>query len=207
MSSNNQQTVQAYDDHVQEYVAETPNKVTPEWEIWINENLDHLDKSASILEFGSAFGRDADYMESLGYRVQRTDASTGFVNLLQKQGHDAKQLNALTDPLPGNLDMVFASAVLLHFTREEAGAVINKVYAALNANGRFVFSLKIGDGEETSAAKLGAPRYFCYWQAPDIEKVLRDAGFDNVQISTAGDYRSDKPYWLLISASKGAAHE
>lgn len=207
MSSDNQQTVQAYDEHVQEYIAATPNKVTREWEVWINENLDHLDKSAAILEFGSAFGRDADYMESQGYRVQRTDASAGFVSLLQKQGHDAKLLNALTDPLPSNLDMVFASAVLLHFTREEAGEVIRKVYAALRDHGRFVFSLKIGDGEETSDAKLGAPRYFCYWQAPAIEKVLADAGFDNVKITTAGDPRANRPYWLLISASKEAAHE
>jgi len=164
-----------------------------------------LDTLAKILEIGSAFGRDADYMEALGYTVQRTDASSSFVKLQQEQGHDAQLLNVLTSLLPAGLDMVFASAVLLHFTRDEARAVIGKVYDSLNANGRFVFILKIGDGEETTDAKLGAPRYFCYWQALDIEKELRAAGFATVKIVTADDYRSDKPYWLLISAVKGAA--
>lgn len=204
MNSNNQQTLQSYNDHVEEYMSQTPQHASEDWKIWMDENLQALDTSAKILEFGSAFGRDADYMESLGYTVQRTDASSSFVDLLQKQGREARLLNALTDPLPKGLDMVFASAVLLHFTRDEAKAVIGKVYNSLDTNGRFVFSLKIGDGEEMSDAKLGAPRYFCYWQAPDIEKVLRDAGFTTIRIVTARDYRSDKPYWLLISAVKGA---
>lgn len=205
MSSNNQQTLQSYNEHVEEYIGGTPRHATEAWKTWIDGNLKLLDTSAKILEFGSAFGRDADYMESLGYTVQRTDASSSFVSLLQKQGRTARLLNVLTDPLPKGLDMVFASAVLLHFTRDEARAVIGKVYDSLNTSGRFVFSLKIGNGEETTTAKLGAPRYFCYWQAPDIEKVLHDAGFSTVKIVTAGDYRSDKPYWLLISAVRGAA--
>lgn len=205
MSSNNQQTLQSYNEHIEEYVGGTPQHATEAWKAWIDSNLKLLDTSARILEFGSAFGRDADYMESLGYTVHRTDASSSFVNLLQKQGHEARLLNVLTDPLPKGLDMVFASAVLLHFTRDEAKAVIGKVYDSLNINGRFVFSLKIGDGEETTTAKLGAPRYFCYWQAPEIKRILRDTGFATVKIVTAGDYRSDKPYWLLISAVKGAA--
>jgi 2-polyprenyl-3-methyl-5-hydroxy-6-metoxy-1,4-benzoquinol methylase len=202
--SSNQQTVQSYNDHVQEYINGTPRETTEDWKRWIDENLQALGANAKILEFGSAFGRDAAYMESQGFTMQRTDASSGFVDLLNKQGHNAQLLNAITDPIPTGYDMIFASAVLLHFTREETKSVIDKVYAALPGNGRFVFSLKIGDGEETTEAKLGAPRYFCYWQAPDIEKVLNDAGFSSVKIVTAGDYRSDKPYWLLISAAKGA---
>jgi len=205
MTSTNDRTLQSYNDHVEEYMSQTLQHATEDWKIWIDENLRALDTSAKILEIGSAFGRDADYMESLGYAVQRTDASSSFVKLLQEQGNDAQLLNVLSSPLPAGLDMVFASAVLLHFTRDEARAVIAKVYDSLNANGRFVFSLKIGDGEETTDAKLGAPRYFCYWQALDIEKELRAAGFTAVKIVAAGDYRSDKPYWLLISAVKGAA--
>ncbi len=205
MNSNNQQTLKSYDDHVREYIDGTPQEATDEWKTWMDENLRALDASAKILEFGSAFGRDANYMESLGYRVQRTDASRGFVDFLRKQGHDAQLLDAIHDPLPSGLEMIFASAVLLHFSRDETAAVISKVFGALNDGGRFAFSLKIGDGEQTTDAKLGAPRFFCYWRAPDIEKVLKNAGFAEVNITMAEDHRSDKPYWLLINAIKGSA--
>lgn len=56
---------------------------------WIDTVLAGLPQDAKIPEFGSAFGRDADYIESKGYKVQRTDVTPGFVKLLQSQGHQA----------------------------------------------------------------------------------------------------------------------
>ncbi|RWD43445.1 hypothetical protein [Mesorhizobium sp.] len=55
--------------------------------------------------------------------------------------------------------------------------MLKKLRATLNEGGRLAISLKRGDGEEWSDAKLGAPRYFCYWQPDRLEPVLRTAGF------------------------------
>jgi hypothetical protein len=92
--------------------------------------------------------------------------------------------------------------VLLHFTRDEAKIVIQKAYAALLAGGRFAFSLKQGDGEEWSDAKLGSPRYFCYWTRDAIQPVLEDAGFTNIHIAAHSATVGSKAEWLHIIALK-----
>src|SRR5690348_16056940 len=165
MSDTNNTTIQSYDAHVEEYVKGTPQQVDSAHKAWIDANLAALVKTAHILELGSAFGRDAAYMEGQGFKVERTDVTPAFVTLLKQQGHEARILDALHDPLHNDYDMIFASAVLLHFTREEAALVIDKVFGALKTDGRFVFSLKQVDGEAWEQEKLGAPRFFCYWHA------------------------------------------
>lgn len=200
MSDTNDKTVQSYDAHIQEYIDGTPQVVQGFVKDWIDTVLAGLPKDAKILEFGSAFGRDADYIESKGYKVQRTDVTPGFVKLLQSQGHQASILNAITDDLGGPYDLVFADAVLLHFTRDEARTVISKVFNALADNGRFAFSLKQGEGESWSEDKLGAPRYFCYWTKDTIEPLVNKAGFGKVKIND--DYNGSTARWLHVIADK-----
>jgi SAM-dependent methyltransferase len=203
MNDSNPTTVNSYDQHIQEYIDGTPQSVDGFVKDWIDQTLSGLSKDAKILELGSAFGRDADYIESQGFKVQRTDVTPGFVKLLQGQGHEAKLLNAITDDLGSGYDLVFADAVLLHFTREETREVINKVYAALNDKGRFAFTLKNGEGEAWSDEKLGAPRFFCYWTKQTIQPLLEQAGFTHIAI--ADDFTAtvgSKAKWVQVIADK-----
>ncbi len=203
MSDTNSTTVQSYDAHIQEYIDGTPQVVEGFVKNWIDAVLTDLPKDVRILEFGSAFGRDADYIESKGYAVERTDVTPGFVSLLQSQGHSARILNAISDELDGPYNLVFADAVLLHFNRDETQTVISKVFDALSDNGRFAFSLKQGNGESWSEDKLGAPRYFCYWTKDGIEPLLKQAGFSNLKISD--DHNGSTAKWLHIIATKEAS--
>lgn len=163
MNDSNHQTIQSYEAHVQEYINGTPQDVSGIVKEWLDEAIAGLAKDAHILEFGSAFGRDAAYLQNLGYQVECTDATQAFVDLLKQKGFNARQLNAITDDLGGSYDLVLANAVLLHFTRDETKQVLQKVFAALNPGGTFAFTLKQGEGEKWSEDKLGAPRYFCFW--------------------------------------------
>jgi SAM-dependent methyltransferase len=203
MSDTNDTTVQSYDAHIQDYIDGTPQLVEGFLQGWIDKVLADLPRDAKILEIGSAFGRDADYIEGRGYKVERTDVTSGFVRLLQEKGHEARLLNALVDDLGGGYDLLFADAVLLHFTRDETKSVIDKAYSALSNNGRFAFSLKNGEGEEWSDTKLNAPRYFCYWTKETIQPLLEQAGFTSLQITddctaTVGS----KAEWIHIVAVK-----
>lgn len=202
MSETNQTTIQSYEAHIQEYVDGTPQEVTGGVKEWIDTSLEGLPHDAKILEIGTAFGRDATYIERLGYTVDRTDATPGFVDLLQRQGHQAQLLNAITDDIPGTYDLVFADAVLLHFTRQETQAVLEKVLASLSENGRFAFSLKQGEGEAWSEEKLGAPRYFCYWNKSDIEQLLHQTGFADVRVGDFDSTGHNNAKWLHIIAGK-----
>lgn len=202
VTNNNETTLQSYNQHIQEYIDGTPQEVGGGVKAWIDTSLKGLSNDAKILEIGSAFGRDASYIEGLGFTVNRTDATLGFVDYLRNQGYDANSLNAITDDIVGDYNMVFADAVLLHFTRAETGLVVRKVFESLIPNGRFAFSLKQGEGEEWSDAKLGAPRFFCYWDEQSITKLLSDVGFMSIDI---GGFESDSGQgvkWLHIIAHK-----
>lgn len=204
MSETNSATIETYNSHVQEYINGTPHEVSGAVKEWLDSSLAGMPKDAKILEFGSAFGRDAEYVSGLGYTVACTDATPAFVELLNEQGFSANVLNALTDELPRDLDVVLANAVLLHFTREEAALVANKVHEALRPGGKFSFTLKGGEDEDWSEEKLGAPRYFCYWAEPQIRQVLETSGFNDVEISE--DKQTSKTTtWLQIIATKADA--
>lgn len=203
MSKANDRTVESYNAHIQEYIDGTPHEVLGVVKDWLDGSLADVPKDARILEFGSAFGRDAKYLAGLGYTVECTDATPAFVDLLQQKGFDAKVLNAITDELPQGLDFVLANAVLLHFNRDEAVLVIKKVFDSLNTNGKFAFTLIQGEGEGWSEKKLGAPRFFCYWTEPQIRDVLESTGFGDVEIS--GDKAAANATWLQIVARKNAS--
>lgn len=176
-TSANDATLAAYENGVEAYVSGTPAEVAGFFKTWIDKTLSLLPKEAKIFEVGSAFGRDAKYMESFGFSVQRSDAVQGFVDLLREEGHSAQLFNALTDPFPGTYDLIFANAVFLHLNRDELRIVLKKVQGSLNVQGILSFSVKIGKGEEWTDAKVGSPRYFCYWNRQDLDRLVEETGF------------------------------
>ncbi len=202
MNENNQTTLDSYNAHVQDYIDGTPQDVTGPIKAWINAMLAGLAHDAKILEIGTAFGRDAEYIEGQGYTVDKTDGSAAFVEWLNAHGHQARVLNALTDDLGADWNLIFADAVLLHFTREETRTVAAKAYSSLVSGGTFAFSLKQGEGEEWSEAKLGAPRYFCYWNEHDITALLKEVGFTNVSVGNFDSTTRPDTKWLHITATK-----
>ncbi|MBS0653984.1 MAG: hypothetical protein JSR39_10735, partial [Verrucomicrobia bacterium] len=68
-NSANEATLKAYENGVDAYVSGTPSEVGGIFKEWIDKTLSLLPKGAKIFEVGSAFGRDARYMESLGFSV------------------------------------------------------------------------------------------------------------------------------------------
>lgn len=203
MNDANDQTVASYNTTVRTYIDTSPQTVDGNVKIWIDKNLAMLGSKPKILEIGSGSSKDADYVASRGFDMEVTDASQGFVDHLIKTGKKARLLNALTDDLGTGYDMVFADAVFLHFNRRQLALVLGKVYASLKPNGRLVFSLKEGRGEEMTKHKLGVPRYFSFWEADEIKKLLTSVGFGDVQIKLNADYRgTTRPAWLLVDAVK-----
>jgi SAM-dependent methyltransferase len=197
----NQKTLLSYEESLQKYIDRTPQQVSGGVRKWIDATLALLPIEAKIIEIGSAFGRDAAYIAAKGYAVECTDAAQSFVSFLQKQGISARLYNVVTDPFSGQYDLIFANAVFLHFTREELASVITKCFIALNNKGRLSFSLKQGEGETWSDEKIEAPRYFCYWQQNDVEKLLNSAGFSHWTIDDDGTGHGSAK-WLHVIAHK-----
>jgi SAM-dependent methyltransferase len=199
MTGSNARTLLSYDERVEAYVDGTSQEVTGPAKDWLDEALQGLSQTARLLELGSAFGRDATYIQSLGYCLDCTDAVPGFVELLRQRGFSARLLNLLTDELVGPYDLIIANAVLLHFNYLEFSQVLVKIKSALGHGGRFAFSLKAGQGEGWSTEKIGAPRYFCYWTPEALEPHLAAAGFSNWKITRAQTTRAHAD-WLFVIA-------
>ncbi|MBA3604114.1 MAG: class I SAM-dependent methyltransferase [Parachlamydiaceae bacterium] len=182
--SSNDLTLNAYALGINEYIVGSPSETNGIVQEWIDNFLKLLPTNANIVEIGSAHGRDAQYIESCGFSVERTDATLEFVTYLKNKGHAACSFNILTDDFKSSYDLIFANAVFLHFTPDELGKVLTKVHASLVDKGILAFSVKLGGGEEWTSVKLGNPRYFCYWTSEGIQSLLESSGFDVIFTST-----------------------
>lgn len=190
----NEKTLQAYETGSKAYIEATSKVVSGEMREWLDRFriVAHVDDR--ILEVGSGQGRDADYLESYGHTVIRTDAVQSFVDYLNKRGREAYQLNLLEEGLPEKeFGAVLANAVLLHFTTDQCVLAIDKIIQTLKPGGTFAFSMKYGRGEEWSDHKTGAPRYFNYWQTEELEQLIEARGLELVEMERTTDGK-----WLHI---------
>lgn len=96
----------------------------------------------TILEVGSGPGRDADYLETFGVRVRRTDATAAFVEMQRARGKDAERLDIITDEFGGPYQGALAYSVLLHVSAELTDQVLGKVAGALAPGGAFLTSVR-----------------------------------------------------------------
>lgn len=187
MGDENDITLQAYEEHIQDYTSE---QLGDGLKGWIDSVLKLVPKDGTILELGSGDGRDAAYITSRGYKIIATDAAQGFVELLKRRGLEARKLNAITDDLGKGYDLVFAQAVFLHFTPEQLRQVLHKVYRCLKPGAFLAFSVKKGHGVRWSDDYLGAPRYYYFWEASDLRELVEQVGFTIYEITERADSRS-----------------
>ncbi len=202
MQTANQKTLHAYESESQSYIAKTPAHVAGGMKIWIDTALLGLHEGARIFEIGSGNGRDADYIESLGYDVECSDAAQSFVSALLAKGFAARLHNAIVDPIIGSYDLIFANAVLPHFTHEETTLVASKVLTALKPRGRFAFSLKKGEGERWCTEKLGAPVCYHFWTVKQVETLLQNMGFSKWSVTEDAPDFLEGDVWLQVIAYK-----
>lgn len=200
MNDENSKTLQSYESKFVEYVTVTINTVQGSMKEWLDDATKGLPLDADILEVGSGSGRDAKYLHSKGYTVHCSDVPEGFLTILKAQGFDTRRLNVVTDGIDGIYDLVLANAVLLHFTDADMESVLSKVYNALSSNGRLAFSLMKGEGSQWTDNKIGASRYFNYWQQDELTELLHKTGFKTVDIKLTTNSKGVE--WLMVVAAK-----
>lgn len=197
---DNDKTIESYEANIDVYNQAAVPKIWGSVKDWADTTLKLLPPGAHVLELGSAHGRDAKYIESKGFKVDRTDAVKGFVDYMIKQGYEARVLNVLTDELGGLYDMVYANAVFLHFNQEQLKLILDKVKGSLKSNGLLAFSVKIGDGSTWSKSKIGAPRYFTYWREEPLREFLKSSGF-KIEYFKEGSTGHNNSDWFHVIAS------
>jgi SAM-dependent methyltransferase len=177
-------TLAAYESGVEAYCAASSPTVAPAVAGLLDAIADHV-PGGRVLELGSGPGLEADYLEQRGLTVDRTDASPAFVERLRRAGHSARLLDVRSGELGelgGPFDAVLAHAVLLHLARDDMEQALRACLAATRAGGVLAFTVKEGDGEDWSDAKLDAPRWFVYWRPQPLRELLERTGWNVIRL-------------------------
>lgn len=182
MTSPTDRTLAAYQGGVEAYIAGSPAGVADPVARLLEAVVAHVPSGGEVLELGSGPGREALYLEHRGLLVERTDATPAFVDRLRQAGHQARVLDVRHDDLGGPFDAVLANAVLLHLDRDDFARAVRTCHQATRPDGVLAVTLKEGDGEAWSEAKLSSPRWFVYWREEPLRQALRDAGWTVVSL-------------------------
>lgn len=196
MENPNDITIKTYKEGFNKYEERTPREVSGEFAEWINSFTSHLPENGTILELGSATGRDARYFSSKGYKVTCTDIIPEALEKLSQEGFETSEFDFRSEPREewnNHFDGFFANAVLLHAPKDVFEKAVANISKVLKKNGVAGFSLKTGQGEEITEEKMDAPRYFNYHNEEEIRNMLSALPFEIVSISHA-----DNDKWLHI---------
>lgn len=125
-----------------------------------------------LLEVGSGPGSDATYLRRRGVDVWPTDATPAFVEMMRSAGHEASLLDIRSGDLGGPWQGALAQAVLLHLDRAQFSHALHRVREVVVDGGVLAFTVKEGDGDGWSDAKLDLPRHFTYWREGPLREAL-----------------------------------
>ncbi|MEO5820679.1 MAG: methyltransferase [Vicinamibacteraceae bacterium] len=192
--ASNRRTIASYERYARDYARLVAPVPSPADEAALRRLAAAVPGGARILEIGSGPGREADFLESLGLRVRRTDATRAFLALQARRGKRGTLLNVLTDRLGGPYDGILAMCVLIHVDRDHTDLVLRKIARALRRRGVFLVSVRRGRGETTG------DYHTIYWQRPAFAARLEAAGLRVTWQARSVD--SDGDPWLTFLAVK-----
>lgn len=173
--SNNRRTVAAYEGYACGYAAAVSATPSERAAADLRRLAAAAGPSGRVLEIGSGPGWDADFLETLGVRVHRTDAAEAFVRLQLERGKAACAFDVLSDEIDGAYDGIVMLYVLQHFERGQVDAVLDKLARALVANGALLMSHMLGEGEAWEGD--GGDYRVVRWSAAAMDARLARAGF------------------------------
>ena len=109
---NNRQTVAAYESCALSYAEATKPALNPSNELLLRQFAETVGVGGRVLEIGSGPGWDADFLETLGVTVRRTDVTKAFIRFQMERGKTAELLDLMVADLGGPFDGVVALYVL-----------------------------------------------------------------------------------------------
>lgn len=183
--AHNQRTVAGYETCARDYAASVASTPSPPGEAALRQLAAAVAPGGRVLEIGSGAGWDADFLESLGLDVHRTDAAAAFCDLQAERGKRCDRLDLLADGIAGRYDGIAMLAVLHHFERAQLDAALRKLARALGDNGPLLLMYPEGDGEHWESDASGDFR-MVRWMPEAMDERLACAGF-----AVAWDHRFD----------------
>lgn len=194
IKDHNKVTVATYNNSFETYLSTTPNAVQWNIKLWIDTLLSTVSFDAKILEIWTWTWRDADYIESLWYKVQRSDFPDAFLEHNRKNWKEIIKLDIKNIELKEKYDVIFANGVLCHFTKQEVEEILSDLKSYLLEGWYFAFSLKKWVWEDFTdwcTVKLKSPRFYSHRNIDEARKMLEWLWFEILYIKDAQNECND----------------
>ena len=197
----NRRTIASYDECALEYAQSTKPSPGSNDHSALSRFLEVVPAHGLVLEVGSGPGWDADWLESQGVPVRRTDASMSFIEIQAARGATAELLDVVTDNLGGPHAGVIARYVFQHIERSRLPSVLAKVSTAIVEGGAFLFSLRQGHNELIELGSGSRTYYIAEWTKRELDEILGGLGFREYWSESSEDADGK---WLTILTRKRA---
>jgi len=186
-------TIRTYNDIASEFA-------TRNWEVRLDEPMKRftacLPPKATILDLGCGPGRDIAHFRKMGYQTYGADLSVGMLaEAKQRIGND-RLLNCDMSHLSiGNerFDGVWLCAALLHLSKAQAVIALKEIGRIIKKRGVLFVAVQSGKGERW--AEHFGRRYFSYYQAEELEAMVREAGYG---VRARWERQSGKKGWIHL---------
>lgn len=195
--ANNRRTVAAYEGYARRYAEVVSSTPSPGEAEGLRRLAAAIAPAGQVLDIGSGPGWEADFLETLGVRVRRTDVTAAFRDFQIERGKTVDAFDVLADEIDQRYDGILMLYVLQHFEREQVDGVLRKLASALVADGALLMSHSVGEGEiwQGSDADYRVVR----WTVEAFDQRLAQAG---LTLEWQDVFDGDEGRWRRLLARK-----
>jgi len=218
MSSENKKTVEVYKKTAYLYLENSAehdrldpkraDKKREKLEELIKESFSTLPENGKVFEIGSGEGKNAKFMKDLGFEVTASDIADDFIEVTSKLGVNTIKFDALEDDFPEKYSGMFCWRVFVHFTKDDALKIIQKVYDNLEDGGVFIFNAINRETKEIDNEwvdfegeyHMGVERYYNYFRQEELDEIIHKTKFKIEKFQKNGGENNNK--WLIYVLKK-----
>lgn len=170
--------------------------------------LSYVPTGSKILDLGCGPGKDAQFFIDSGYQVTGVDISPQMISLARRLVPKGEFIVSDIESLSLNaqsFDAVWASASLLHVSKQAMPSVLKQLHEALRSGGIFYVSMKKGDGEELTPDERyeGFEKFWNYVQENELADLLIEQGFEILEQNTHQKSSSHQTHpWISVICKK-----
>lgn len=188
-------TIDYYNKNAAEYCKKTID--VPMQSIY-DRFVSYLNPGDRLLDLGCGSGRDSIYFLSQGFDVVSVDGAMEICKIAKKNiGKEVRNIRFEDLDYNNEFDAIWASASLLHISRDRIDFIVEKILLALRKDGILYASWKCGDRDRTYDG-----RSYSDMTKEDVTDLFSKFGVKIMDLWISGDQLKRDNEWLNIVIKK-----